>query len=147
MIIKRPCGASVHGSALSGALSTTRQQPRLARGMQARLAPGGRTLQSAREHGLGQRCAATAGAAHAPQDGGGEDRSYATPSNVAWRDRAGAMGGGTAASFRCRRIRVLTASWVREAMLRSASWPVAAQIDKIVTLISSTVSPGNLALS
>ena len=32
-------------------------------------------------------------------------------------------------------------------MLRSASWPVATQIDKIVTLISSTVSPGNLALS
>ena len=32
------------------------------------------------------------------------------------------MGGGTAASFRCRRMRVITASWVIAAMIRSEPW-------------------------
>ena len=44
----------------------------------------------------------------------------ATQSNVAWRARAGAMGGGTAASLRGRRIRVITDAWGRAAMRRSA---------------------------
>ena len=36
-----------------------------------------------------------------------------------WRQRAGALGGGTAASVRGRRIRVLTAAWGMGAMIRS----------------------------
>ena len=36
-----------------------------------------------------------------------------------WRQRAGAMGGGTDASWRGRRMRVITASWVMTAMIRS----------------------------
>ena len=47
-------------------------------------------------------------------------RTEATQSNVSWRERAGAMGGGTEASLRCRRRRVMTDSWVMAAMIRSA---------------------------
>ena len=38
---------------------------------------------------------------------------------ISWRQRAGAMGGGTDASLQWRRIRVITASWVIAAMIRS----------------------------
>jgi hypothetical protein len=38
--------------------------------------------------------------------------------NISWRIRAGAMGGGTEASLRWRRIRVMTDSWVMAAMMR-----------------------------
>jgi len=40
--------------------------------------------------------------------------------NISERQRAGAMGGGTDASWRCRRMRVITDSWVMTAMIRSA---------------------------
>ncbi len=39
--------------------------------------------------------------------------------NIFWQQRAGAMGGGTDASWRWRRIRVMTDSWVMAAMIRS----------------------------
>ena len=48
------------------------------------------------------------------------ERTEATQSNLAWQERAGAMGGGTEASLRCRRMRVITDSWVMAAMIRSA---------------------------
>src|SRR5882724_12631979 len=38
--------------------------------------------------------------------------------NISWRRRAGAMGGGTEASLRWRKIRVITDSWVMAAMMR-----------------------------
>ena len=37
--------------------------------------------------------------------------------NISWRRRAGAMGGGTEASWRWRRMRVMTDSWVKVARL------------------------------
>ena len=40
--------------------------------------------------------------------------------NISWRQRAGAMGGGTEASLRWRRMRVITDSWVMAAMMRRA---------------------------
>jgi hypothetical protein len=39
---------------------------------------------------------------------------------ASWRTRAGAIGGGSAASFRCRRILRITSPCVRAAMTRSA---------------------------
>jgi len=45
----------------------------------------------------------------------------ATQSHVPWRERAGAMGGGTEASWRWRRRHVLINAWGRTARLRSTS--------------------------
>ena len=77
-------------------------------------------LHARRPRGHARRCEPVGCTAHRTGGQATSPTNSATQSNLSWRERAGAMGGGSAESFRWRRIFRITSPWVIAAMIRSA---------------------------